>query len=42
LQLPLVQRQLEVAVGLESDEPLGPALAEVEGLVEAYVLELAR
>ena len=37
-----VEGELEVAVGQEGDEPLGAALAQVEGLVEPHVLEVAR
>lgn len=40
--LAVVERQLEVTIGLEGDEALGPALAEVERLVEPDILEVAR
>ncbi len=38
----VVEGQLEVAVSLEGDEPLGAALTQVERLVEPHVLEIAR
>lgn len=41
-QLVVVEGQLEVAVGLEGDEPLGAALTQVERLVEPHILEIAR
>jgi len=41
-QLVVVEGQLEVAVGLEGNEPLGAALTQVERLVEPHVLEISR
>jgi len=41
-QLVVVEGELEVAIGQEGDEPLGAALAQVEGLVQPHLLEVAR
>jgi hypothetical protein len=41
-QLVVVQRQLEVAIRQEGDEPLGAALTQVERLVQPHLLEVAR
>ncbi|CDI11768.1 protein of unknown function (plasmid) [Agrobacterium pusense] len=41
-QLVVVEGQLEIAVGLEGDKPLGAALTQIEWLVEPHVLEIAR
>jgi hypothetical protein len=41
-QLAVVQRELEVTVGLERDEAFGTPAAEVEGLVETDVLKVTR
>lgn len=41
-QVVAVEGELEIAVRQERDEPLGAALAQVEGLVQPHILEVAR
>ena len=37
----IVQRQFEVAVGLEGDEPFGTPLAQIKRLIKPDILEIA-
>ena len=40
-ELMIVQRQFEVAVGLEGDEPFGTPLAQIKRLIKPDILEIA-